>query len=307
MSHPYATRQYAEIAAGRDETVLALPQWDQWLLRRPLGMAGGADGEDIAGCYPVCPLPKGAALEAGLQSLRESGYVSLVLVADPLLHPGQDELVGAFDLCKPFKTHYLFDRARGPVRYSKHHRYEVKRARANVAEIDLRDHLDEWLALYRGLVEQRGITGRAAFSDDALRSMCDLEGLVAFGAFADAALVACHLWIRSGATVHSHLAAANDTGRRCGASYLLYDAAIRTFDDAAIINFGGSPGLTDDPNDGLARFKRGFANASAPALLCGKVLDRQRYGQLCAISRISTDEAYFPAYRRPARSWESAA
>lgn len=292
MTHPYATRAYAEIVAGPEEAVFEVPEWGQWVICRPIGAGAGTDA---AGCYPVAAFPKRSDLSGGLARLEAHGCVSAVLVADPTLCPQAHDLSAAFDVCRPFKSHFLLDRRAGTGRYSKHHRYELRRARADVRRIDLRDHMPEWIALYAELVMRRQIAGPAAFSEAAFHALARLEGLVAFGAFAGGALIACHLWVRHGVRVHSHLSAANDAGRGCGATYLLYDAAIRFFEDAETIDFGGTAGLVDDPNDGLARFKRGFSNASRPAFLCGKILDPSRYRALSA--GMETD--YFPAYRVP--------
>ena len=38
--------------------------------------------------------------------------------------------------------------------------------------------------------------------------------------------------------------------------------------------------VDDSPDDGLSRFKRGWATGTAPAWLCGAVLDRERYADL---------------------------
>ena len=55
-----------------------------------------------------------------------------------------------------------------------------------------------------------------------------------------------------------------------------------------------APDTGDDPDDGLAQFKRGFANAETVAYLCGAVLDHGRYAELVAGQ---PETAYFPAYR----------
>lgn len=299
MTHPYATRQYAQIAAGSCDTVTSIPSWKQYVVRRSVGDVASVCGVDAAGCYPVSPFEEDIDLLAGFEALRSQGCVSVVIVADPVLRPCDRQLSDAFDICRPFKTHYLYDRRKGPVRYSKHHRYEVRRAGADVRKIDLAEHLDEWVSLYCDLVQRHSITGSAAFSDRALKAMSRIDGLVTFGAFVDDQMVACHLWLRAGETVHSHLAASNSVGRGCGAAYSLYDRAIRHFADAKMIDFGGAAGLIEDPRNGLARFKRGFANASAPTYLCGKILDRKRYDMLSAAMETPRKMDYFPAYRAP--------
>jgi hypothetical protein len=63
-----------------------------------------------------------------------------------------------------------------------------------------------------------------------------------------------------------------------------------------MIDFGAGAGATDDPENGLAIFKRGFANRSEPFFLCGKILDSELYDRLTGTK---PDDAYFPAYRRP--------
>lgn len=298
MPHPYVTQQYAAAVAREGEAPCEIPAWDSWAIRRAIPDCGSIAREDAAGCYPLVTFEAGVDLNAGLEQLRAAGLVSIVLVADPVLRPDEAKLANSFGLCRPFKTHYLLDRARGEPNYSKHHRYELRRARAEVRHVRLVDHLEAWTALYEELSERRRISGPAAYSAEMFGTLAKIEGLVTLAAFVDNALVACHLWMQHGAYVHSHLAASNAAGRACGAAYLLYDAAVQYFDDAEVIDFGGGAGYANNPDDGLARFKRGFSNATLPAYLCGEVLDSGRYRALCDM-RGSGDSAYFPAYRSP--------
>lgn len=298
MTHPYVTQRYATLVAGQGDTVCEIPEWHSWVLRRPIEMRGAVVGEDAASCYPVVVLDDNVDLSAGLDRLRALGLISVILVADPILRPDDAALAGSFDLCYPFKTHYLHDRSAGAAQYSKHHRYELRRAHAEVRLIELTDHLEAWISLYGELVGRRGIPEAAAFSAEIFQGLSEIDGLVTFGAFVGADLVACHMWVRAGDRVHSHLSASNEAGRSCGASYLLYDVAIQYFDDAETIDFGGSAGIADDPDSGLARFKRGFSNASKPAFLCGKILNADRYQEICA-RHCASGSSYFPAYRAP--------
>src|SRR5205823_2034386 len=116
----------------------------------------------------------------------------------------------------------------------------------------------------------------------------------------DGALVSAHIWVSDGQRVHSHLAASSTEGYAAGAAYAVYDASIRHFSRSELLNFGGGAGNRDDPNDGLASFKRHFSNATAPAYICGEILDEARYGKLVERSGAAADEAFFPAYRAPA-------
>ena len=52
----------------------------------------------------------------------------------------------------------------------------------------------------------------------------------------------------------------------------------------------------EDPSDGLALFKKGWATESRTVHLCGRIFDRQKYEQLIEAGNIG-ETAYFPAYR----------
>lgn len=298
MSHPYACFEYARVLDEERGNIVPVPEWGQYLLRRKIESPEIQECWDLTGCYPFAVFDDDADIRAGLRRLRSEGFVSAVCVIDPLLNSKISQFDQHFDYIKEFKTHYLWKNDGNPIVFSKHHRYEIRKAKAEVKPIALSDYLAEWCALYRELTIRRRISGMAAFSPSAFERLAKITGLVSFGAFLGETLVACHLWIQNGPHVHSHLAASNDAGRSAGAPYLLYEAAVRHFDDAEAINFGGGAGLADAPNDGLARFKRGFANLEKTAYICGAILDEARYRRL-ADAHGAENAAYFPAYRAP--------
>ena len=55
-------------------------------------------------------------------------------------------------------------------------------------------------------------------------------------------------------------------------------------------------GASDDDDDTLGRFKRGWSRERRLAYLCGRTLNPQEYARLVA-GRAETDSSYFPAYR----------
>ena len=113
----------------------------------------------------------------------------------------------------------------------------------------------------------------------------------------DGKLVSAHLWVSDGRYVHSHLAASNPEGYGAAAAYAVYDASVRHFAAAELLNFGGGAGPSDDPRDGLSRFKKGFANESAAAYICGAILDEGQYHELVRRRGVPPDTLFFPAYR----------
>ena len=293
--HPYATAEYAKALAhiGRPQFV---ESWQTHVLIRD--WQGGA--ADAAGPYPLTCIAAASDLHAGLEQLRHLGAVSVTIVADGLYGPAPEQLKTAFAFARPFKTHYLFDPAVGAYQPSKHHRYEIRRAMQRGVEVrvvELAGAIDEWTALYAELVSRRGITGPQRFSRDSFAALAACKDLIAIGAYVGDEMVSCHLWFRHGSCVWSHLAASNDRGYAIGAAYAVYDFAIRTF-SGHIVNMGGSAGVTDARDDGLARLKSGFANRTKTTNVFGAILDARAYRSLCG-EQSATNNDYFPAYRTP--------
>lgn len=253
------------------------------------------------GPYPLTCLGVDSDLEAGLAQLAAAGMVSVTLVTDGLVGPGEDALRRAFPVARPFKSHYVVDPGAGPYAPSRHHRQELRRTGRSGLEVGvvrLSDHLDGWRALYDGLVARHGIRGVQHFGAAAFDALAACPGLVAVAAFLGRELVGCHLWFEYGDMAWSHLAASSAAGYENGAAYAIYDHSIRHF-AGRIVNLGGAAGVGDRPeDDGLARFKSGFANRTIVASLYGAVLDAPAYAQLCA-QHGRADSAYFPAYRAP--------
>lgn len=290
MTHPYASAAYARAFEGLAEP-LHLPLLESWALARPIS---GSTRRDLCGCYPLCVLAPDGDLKATFDALESAGLVSFVLVADQFFGPSHNALQRAFDLVRPFKTHYVNDSSR-PFAFSRHHRYEVKRARTrcDVEEVHLAQYLREWQAMYARLVERRGIRGLQEFSLYYFEQLASLPGLHAHAAYREQRIVAMHLWIEHENIVYSHLAASSEEGDRVCAGYALNDFALECF-RGRIVDFGAGAGVRDDPKDGLARFKRGFANDSRIVQLCGKILDQSTYSLLCSGH---SQTGYFPAYR----------
>jgi hypothetical protein len=293
LRHPYASRAYAE-ALGFAGRPIEVADWAAFVIGRDI--AGGPE-RDAIGPYPRAVLDRSGDLEGGLQALAGEGLVSVVLVADPVAGPPSERLARAFSLCRPFKTHQIIERAKGYAP-DKHHRYEIRRAQARceVSAVSLADRLDVWRTLYQGLAERHEIAGMAAFSDSYFEALAAAPVFEAFAATVGDEIAAMAIWFEHDGLGCNHLGASNALGYANGASYALYAAAIERFAQCEVIDLGAGAGLADDPSDGLVRFKRGFANATAVAHLCGAVLDEDRYA---ALSQGRAQDGFFPAYRAP--------
>ena len=82
------------------------------------------------------------------------------------------------------------------------------------------------------------------------------------------------------------------------AQYALYWKAIEYFRSRARwFILGSTPGIGDsDRGKGIAFFKAGWATATCKAYFLGRILDRQRYNDLCAQTGHG-GASVFPAYR----------
>ena len=203
-----------------------------------------------------------------------------------------------FEICRPFKTHYLIDREAGPVHFAKNHRWSVRQARKHCGfeVIALRENLEIWLALYRHTVARHQATGIHDFAPAYFRALAEMPAVTALAARHEGEIVAIILWVRNGDIVYAHLEGGSPAAYRTYATYGLIAAANEHFADCRIIHLGGAAGLEPEERDGLAHFKRGFANREVTAYFCGSCLDVPRYATLIGNQPHTT---FFPAYRKP--------
>jgi hypothetical protein len=212
--------------------------------------------------------------------------------------PPPAALGAAFELCRPFKTHYVADRRAGGDWPSKHHRYKIRKAQraVQVGRVELARVEADWTRLYAGLSARRGIDGAADFAPAYFRMLADDASFEAFAARRDGRIVAMAIWFAHDGVAVYHLGASDTDGYAVGASYALFDAAFEYYDFAERFDLGGAAGVDPGADDGLARFKQGFANTTATAYVCGAVLDQPAYSQACAGC---APTGFFPAYRAP--------
>ena len=136
----FATVAYAE-AFGLGS--IDVPEWQTALLTRSIP---GTEGPfDALGCYPLTVFGPEVDLQAGRERLRAAGLVSVALVPDPIASPSPHVFSAVFEICRPFKTHYLIDRSAGPARFSATHRRWIRKAsrECEVTPIQLRDSLGD--------------------------------------------------------------------------------------------------------------------------------------------------------------------
>jgi hypothetical protein len=297
--HPDYAASLAEFGRPR-----LLPRSGGWILERSVGEGPNGQGphRDAMGCYPLFACRDWSSLDLDLAEIGRD-LVSLSLVADPFADVSPETLASCFpDRMIRFKDHFIADLdAASPATVSKHHRYYARRALAAVDVAactgEAEDLLDEWTGLYSTLAARHGLTGMKAFSPASFAIQLRIPGLVALVAREEGRIVGAHLWYVQGDVAYSHLAAVNERGYALSVAYALYSFALDHFrGKARWLNFGAGAGAGSSADDGLSRFKRGWATETRPAWFCGRIFDPELYAAL-AQGQVKVAGDYFPAYR----------
>lgn len=296
----YLHRDYALSLAQFGRPRL-LPRSQGWILERPIPEAGG---RDAMGLYPLFCCRSWDTLDADLEALA-GDLVSLSLVSDPFADVDRAALERCFpDVARPFKEHFVVDLSRTPEHFvSDHHRRNVEQAldQVHVERVDEpAARLDDWTRLYDTLIRRHNISGITAFSREAFALQLQVPGVAVFRGVHQEKTVSMLIWYRQGDVAYYHLGAHSALGYDLVASFALFWKAIDHFRAQTGIrwlNLGAGAGARGDADDGLSRFKRGWATGTRTAYFCGRVFNRHQYE--AAIAALGVGETdYFPAYRQ---------
>lgn len=267
-----------------------------WLLRRPFRHTGSYDA---MGLYPLFFCKNWNGLAADLDSLQDD-LVSVAMVPDPFGEYDSQLLRSCFDRIVDFKSHFVIDFEAPQRNVSKHHRYYARKALRDV-RIDIcvnpEQFLPDWILLYDCLINRHDLKGIKAFSPWSFAQQFQVPGLVIFRASTpDGQAVGAHLWYLQGDVAYSHLAAVNELGYKFSCAYAIYDAAIEYFKGKVrLMNIGSGAG-SSGKDDGLTKFKEGWANGRKSVYFCGRILNPERYRDLVSVTGTGAS-TYFPAYR----------
>lgn len=270
-----------------------------WLLIRPIA---GSGCRDAMGCYPLVTCEDWGAIVDDLRDMQTQ-LVAVWMVADPLADVDHDGLRHFFsDVCFPFKDHMVVDLSM-PIKetISKHHQRYAQKALKDV-EIRIAGNpescLGVWTQLYGNLIRRHAIEGLHLFSEKSFSYQLKVPGCVVFQAVLNGRVIAMHIWYRYPDRAYYHLGASSEEGYRHYAAFGLMWEAIHFFKREGLqwLNIGAGAGTESNPDDGLTRFKKGWANAVRPAYFCGAVMDTAQYDALCQPHQDAVGK-YFPAYR----------
>jgi hypothetical protein len=311
LSSGYRHASYAQALAEFGRPRL-LPASGGWVLLRPIPDSTRLDAQS---CYPLLACADWTQLALDVDELaRERNLVSLTAVTDPLGGCSVAELRRAFPaLARPFKEHFIVD-LQLPWRdlVSAHHRRNARQAlnAVEVEQVAPETVLAEWQQLYAHLIERHAIQGLTAFSPASFAGQLQVPGLTVWRARQQGETVGqpgetvgMMLWYRCEDRAYYHLAAYAPRGYELKASFALCWRAFEQFAETGVrwLALGAGAGLGEQADDGLTRFKRGWATGTRTAYLCGRIFDQTAYDELCAMTG-ATGEAFFPAYRSPRRA-----
>lgn len=294
----YAHPAYAEAVADGNATLPLIHAEGCLILRK----IPGTDLEDASAPYPFLVCRRWSALDEDLAALP-SGPVSLVVVTDPLAEIDPSGLHKAFNrLARPYKEHFVIGLDQPVDSFADPHHLGC--ARRALRKIDVEccssplDHIDVWMRLYGVLAERHGLSGRSRFSETSLRRQFGVPGCRLFRAERSGRTIGMIVMMEWNDSAYFHLGAYDAEGYRRNASYALVRAVIDHYAAARFrwLSIGAGAGAFRREDDGLIRFKRGWASGTRTTYLCGHVFDESLYAELAAATG-TVHSAYFPAYR----------
>lgn len=294
----YLNSEYAE-SLSEFGVPTELTRCGAWILKRQIA---GFAYYDAMGCYPLFACQDWSQLHLDLEEIEDE-LVSLALVTDPFGDYDEVYLRRCFnDVVVPFKAHFVVDLSRPLDEIgSSRRRYDARRAlrdvRVEVVQKPIQ-FLDQWVILYKSLVDKYGIRGLRAFSRGAFAKQLSLPGSTLFVASYRDAIVGAKINFVHGDVVYAHLAAFDTVGYEVGASRALDWTTIEYFaGKARWLNLGGGAGIAQDATDGLSKYKRGWSTDTRMAYFCGRIFDLEKYTEVSKANCVSATD-YFPAYRK---------
>jgi hypothetical protein len=292
-NHPLYAQSLREFGEPRE-----LPRCGGWILARKIP---GTPYTDAMGPYPLFSCHDWTKLHEDLDKIG-SDLISLSLVINSFSGVALAQLEGCFDIVKLFKTHYIVDLSYPLESFvNKVHQYRARRSLKGMeVEVCLEpiQYLDEWVKLYNNLIKRHNIKGIQVFSPKSFEIQLRLPGMIMIVGKHEGAVLGAHLVMVQDDTAYGHLAAFSPEGYKIKASYGIYWMALKYLGDQGIqlYDMGGGAGMTENTEDGLSKFKKGWSNDRRMVYFCGRVFDRQKYDSVCQRSQVVKAD-YFPTYR----------
>jgi hypothetical protein len=265
-ANPKCSQHYAKAFEVAGVEAFHVPEWRTHVLVKSapslqrVQHATGVSGH--SSLDPDCDLT------GGLERLKRAGIGSVSLITDPMWSPSQNLLEAAFGSCRPFNENYLIDRALGGIRVQKRHRNMINSSKklCDIERLPLTPLIERWRILYQSNRQMRAEVHSTP--PNYFEMLAGLEGVDVIAAHYKNEIVTMNIWLRFNDILYYIDGASNQQGLSISAPYMTFAYAIEHYVNCRYIFLGGSADFRGPRSDGLARFKRGFANVALRDYLC---------------------------------------
>ena len=266
LEHPKCSEHYARAFEEDGVQIFYVPEWRTHVLLK--GAPSLQLTKHARGVSRHSSLDPDCDLKGGLARLERAGIGSVSLITDPVWSPSRSLLESSFETCRPFKENYLIDRGLGRVRIRKRHRNMINNAKklCDVDRATLAPLLDRWWTLHQEHRQTRVAVHSA--SRKYFEMLAGLEGVNVITAHHEKEIVTITIWLRFNDILYYIDGASNQKGLSISAPYAAFAYVVQHLVDCSYIFLGGPADFRDPRSDGLATFKRGFANATVRDYLC---------------------------------------
>jgi len=300
---------YGSLAYGKGfqefGEVITLPRSRIQVLKRSIC----ENHSDLVGLYPFSVCGNWTRVDDDLAFMRETGAVSIVLVADPFTGQEALERLSHWTVCSQLKTHFIVHlkedwKALRAKNTRNNANQGLRLQTVEVVENPL-EYAEEFWELYQHTIERHAVSGIQRFSFRAIECQLKAEGVVLVVAKRGHAVCGAMISYNHGETGHLHLVGQTSEGFSIRTSYALIHRSLEVLESLGCdeVNLGGSAGAADDPTDGLYRFKSRWTRHRRQSVLCGEILDHRAYDVMVDRSGCPPG-SFFPRYRAPGGKFE---
>jgi len=264
---------------------------------------------DLVGLYPFTVCDDWSRVDEEIAYIRKMGAVSIVLVMGPFAGQAAKECLSHWTVCAHFKTQFIVNLREDwrALRGKNVRRRANQGLRLQALEVveNPGEYAETFWELYQHTIERHAVSGIQRLSLAAIRSQLEVEGVLMVIARRGKAVCGAMISYHQGELGYLHLVGQTTEGLENKTSYALIHRSLEVLESRGCgqVNLGGPSGISDDPTDGLYRFKSRWTRHRKESLLCGEILDPDAYDLLVDRSRCQPG-SFFPAYRTPGGRFE---
>ena len=277
---------------------LHLENANGWVCQRDIT----SDGlYDYVSPYPMFAETQFDRIALDFDFLSEQGAVSLTLRTDALSEKDVIKTKADWDWFKAFKTHHICDlntpwrntAHRNAIRYDRQARKQFDYSIVNSPV----EYAAGLLRLNSVILQRTRGTADKAMTQTMMEELLSLTGCRLVKAQDKTGIQALGLFMISQENAYAYLLGCTNEARDEHVISGLYGYALDTLaNDVRYVDFGSSPGIIDDKDHRVAKFKSLWSNQTAKSYICGKVLRPDIYAHLVKTSP-ATHSNFFPQYK----------